>query len=320
MLLSQLKYFRAVASHEHIGHAAEELHIAQPALSATIRKLEKELGTSLFNRTGRHIRLNESGKCLLFYVDFIFSQLDEMEQELLKIEEIWENEFTLAVSNSTYLNGWLQQFVMQNPHIHLRQKILSETQMLAALQEESIDIALGEFGESVPNDITRKKLIEDEYVITIPIDHPLAKKEAIYFQDICNEDIIALSSNAIVRIADRIFALKGCRPNIVFEGNQRMMSKMLRSNRGLLFDSRQMVYLNHLRSRNTKIKSTDIYPIIMQPIADLNCHYCLSLCWKKDRKLPTVAQKFITAMENDYPNYENDLNYQNAKELFLIIN
>ena len=54
MLLSQLNYFRVVARHEHISHAAEELMVAQPALSATIGKIEKELGVPLFNRTGRN--------------------------------------------------------------------------------------------------------------------------------------------------------------------------------------------------------------------------------------------------------------------------
>lgn len=50
MLLSQLNYFRTVAHHQHISHAAEELRVAQPALSSTISKLEKELGVPLFDR------------------------------------------------------------------------------------------------------------------------------------------------------------------------------------------------------------------------------------------------------------------------------
>ena len=112
MLLSQLNYFRVAARQEHISRAAEELHIAQPALSVTIRKIEEELGVPLFERNGRHIELNENGKALFMYVDYIFEQLTEMEIALTKTREILENEFTLAVSNSTFLNGWLQQFIL----------------------------------------------------------------------------------------------------------------------------------------------------------------------------------------------------------------
>ena len=171
MLLSQLNYFRVAARQEHISRAAEELHIAQPALSVTIRKIEEELGVPLFERNGRHIELNENGKALFMYVDYIFEQLTEMEIALTKTREILENEFTLAVSNSTFLNGWLQQFILQNPEIHLRQKMLSEEQMIIALMDGSIDVALSEFGD-IPPEIIRKDIVEDEYVITIPIEHP----------------------------------------------------------------------------------------------------------------------------------------------------
>ncbi len=82
MLLSQLNYFRVVARYQHISRAAEALMVAQPALSATISKLEKELGVPLFNRQGRNIELNEVGRRLLVHADFVFEQLEAMEQSL----------------------------------------------------------------------------------------------------------------------------------------------------------------------------------------------------------------------------------------------
>lgn len=316
MLLSQLRYFQVVAQHEHISRAAEMLHVAQPALSATISKMEKELGVSLFNRQGRNIELNDAGKRLLIHADFMFDQLDAMEQSLAKTKEFLENEFILSVSNSMFLNGWLQQFVLQNPKVHLRQKMLSEDQMTAALMAEEIDVALGEFESDHPG-IVRKIIIEDEYVITIPKAHPLARKEKIFFDDIREEGIISFPSNTIFKIVDRIFAQKDCEPNIVFEGNQRMMNKMLRINRGLLFASRQMMYMRYLYTKGQPSNDWDSYNIVLQSIADLNCRCSLSLCWKDGRELPLMAQNFINAMENQYPNYQNDAEYLNKKELIL---
>ena len=79
MNLSQLHYFQVVAEEEHISRAAEKLHISQPSLSTTIRRLEKELDTPLFDRRGRNIYLNQAGKQLLEHVHFIFSQIDLLE-------------------------------------------------------------------------------------------------------------------------------------------------------------------------------------------------------------------------------------------------
>ena len=133
MLLSQLEYFRVVAKHEHISHAAEELRIAQPALSTTISKLEKELGVPLFDRIGRNIELNDAGRRLLAHADYLFEQIEEMEKSLEQTREILENEVAISVSNSMFLGGWLHNFVLDNPKIRLHQRMLSEDQMLEAL-------------------------------------------------------------------------------------------------------------------------------------------------------------------------------------------
>ena len=314
MLLSQLNYFRVVARYQHISRAAEALMVAQPALSATISKLEKELGVPLFNRQGRNIELNEAGRRLLVHADFVFEQLEAMEQSLAQTKEILENEFTLSVSNSMFLNGWLQQFVLDNPKIRLRQKMLSENQMLEALLEESIDVALGEFDQDIPG-IVRKTIVEDEYVITIPKGHPLVEKQEIFFADIQNENIVALPSNTIFKIADRMFAQRECKPNVVFEGNQRMMTKMMHLNRGILFASRQMLYMPYL-SKDRFFNELPSYEVIVRSIADLECHYHLALCWKEERELPMMARKFIDAMEQSYPKYQQDENYLHANAVY----
>lgn len=315
MLLSQLKYFQVVAEHEHISHAAEELHVAQPALSTTISKIEKELGVPLFNRQGRNIELNDAGHRLFLHTNFIFDQIDEMKQSLIKTQEILENRFVLSVSNSMFLNGWLQEFVLQNPQIRLQQKMLSEEQMVEALLDESIDVALGEFDEDMPG-IVRQTIIEDEYVVDMNPQHPLTKKDILCFEDIRNENIIALPSNTIFKIADRLFAQRDCSPNVVFEGNHRMMEKMVRLNRGILFGSRQMFYMPYYNAKKHGVdtESLDEQLSAVRAITDLDCHCSLSLCWKENRELPIMAQRFVDAMKNDYPNYKNDAEYLSKSE------
>lgn len=82
MEINQIKQFRVIAQTESISKAAELLYIAQPSLSQTLKRLETELGTPLFERRGRRIVLNGAGKIFLKYCDDILSSLDSAEKEI----------------------------------------------------------------------------------------------------------------------------------------------------------------------------------------------------------------------------------------------
>src|SRR5271154_6197916 len=82
MLSDQIRYFAAAARHEHLGRAADELDLSQPALSRSIQKLEEELGVQLFDRTGRGVHLNAAGKILLRRVERASAEFDDAIREL----------------------------------------------------------------------------------------------------------------------------------------------------------------------------------------------------------------------------------------------
>ena len=81
MELLQMKYFERIAAHENISKAAEDLFVTQPALSASLRRLETELGYTLFDRQGRKLVLNDNGKRFLALTRQVTSLMTQYTQE-----------------------------------------------------------------------------------------------------------------------------------------------------------------------------------------------------------------------------------------------
>src|SRR3954454_11868431 len=99
MELLQLKYFQTVARIEHMTKAAEELHIAQPALSKTIARLESDLGVPLFDRHKRQITLNAFGRIFLEQVEIELTALEEGKRRVTEEAGLERGRVFLATTN-----------------------------------------------------------------------------------------------------------------------------------------------------------------------------------------------------------------------------
>ncbi len=101
MELLQLKYFCLVAKYENMTKAAKELHIVQPAISQSIRRLEKEMGVQLFDRKGKNLSLNKAGKYLYETLPDIINTLDSLKNEVNKIVEKEKQKIAILVEASS---------------------------------------------------------------------------------------------------------------------------------------------------------------------------------------------------------------------------
>ena len=112
MELLHLQYFRTVAEELNFTHAAKRLFISQPALSMTIKKLERELDTELFNRNGRTITLTNQGQILLQSVEKIENELELVKERLSNPEQ--DVTISLASSHGRFIQMLLADFLI-NP-------------------------------------------------------------------------------------------------------------------------------------------------------------------------------------------------------------
>ena len=168
--LSLYRAFYEVAKHLNISIAAKELYISQPAISKSIKKLEDNLGVSLFTRSSRGVALTEEGQVLYDYVSRAFYNLASGEEQLKRIKDLGIGHIKIGVSNTLckfILLDYLKDFINDNPHIKITISCQSSNQTLKLLEENRIDIGL--IGK--PNDMKNFNFyswgeIEDIFVAT----------------------------------------------------------------------------------------------------------------------------------------------------------
>ena len=103
MELQQLRYFDEVARTQHVTNSAKKLNVAQPALTQSIRRLERELGVTLFERVGRNVRLTACGEALQKRIAPLLAALDELPEELAVVAGREQAAVHLAIESASAL-------------------------------------------------------------------------------------------------------------------------------------------------------------------------------------------------------------------------
>lgn len=195
MNLRDLKYLVVLADTRHFGQAAERCFVSQPTLSGQIKKLEEELGVTLFERTRRSVETTPLGVAIVERAKRVLEQADELQQ--------------LAHSNKDPLLGPLRMGAIPTlspylmplifkplkkryPQINL---VLSEEvtdTLLSRLSKHEIDAAL--LATPVENpDMESMPLFDEPFWLVCPRSHPLADKKKIMQADLDGADLLLLS-------------------------------------------------------------------------------------------------------------------------------
>ncbi len=145
MELRHLLYFEAVARHQHVGHAAQELHIAQPSLSKQIHDLENELGTLLFDRVGRGIEITDAGRVLLPYARRILNEVVLAREAIEQQHDLRRGRVRIGASptvGTRLLPAALAAFNATYPGIELEMEEAGVGRLLRSLDEGAVQLAV----------------------------------------------------------------------------------------------------------------------------------------------------------------------------------
>lgn len=181
MTLEQLRVFVAVAERQHVTRAAEALHIAQSAASASIAALEGRHGAKLFHRVGRGIELTEAGTLFLVEARAVLARAEAAELVLSELGGLKRG--TLAVQASqTIASYWLPRhlvaFRRAHPGIDIRLAVGNTTQVAAAIHDGSAELGFVEGAVDDPA-LESRAVARDQLVIVVGTGHPWAGCGAI---------------------------------------------------------------------------------------------------------------------------------------------
>lgn len=233
----QLQIFYHVASLCSFTKASKALHMAQPAVSIAVRKLEEELGVVLFNRADKKVELTYEGKALFIHAERILAQFQQARQELKELRDLATGEVRLGTSvmlGSYYFPEKIAEFRNLYPNINL-QVIGEGTQRSQQLiLDGSIDVGIVNM-KSVTAEIEARPLLKEEVVACISPSHKLAKRSKIHFSDFIEENLIVYRKGHYLReLIEEQCRYYGVQPNIVVETDLlRLMMNLVQSCQGV---------------------------------------------------------------------------------------
>jgi LysR family transcriptional regulator, transcription activator of glutamate synthase operon len=278
-----LRCVEAVARHRHFTRAAEELHLAQSALSHQIRRLEDELGTPLFERTSRRVIPTEAGEALAARARRVLAEIDAARAEVDELRGVLRGRIwigPLVPAGDLDVPGLLARFSRAHPgvEVSLREGIAAD--MLGFLAADELDAAFCLLADEIPDGLAVERLTDEEVVAAFAPDRaPPAPHVGV--AELARYAIVApRRGSSITSVLDRRFADAGMPLRLALESGDPFLLRALAA-RGFATAILPRS-LSALEGPALEVRS--LHPPLRLPVA---------LVWRRERNAPPAARAFV---------------------------
>ncbi|MGI8730025.1 MAG: LysR family transcriptional regulator [Solirubrobacteraceae bacterium] len=225
MNLRQLRSLVALADERHFTRAAAREHVAQPALSQQIRKLEAEVGLPLVERTTRKVAMTQAGELLVSRARRALAELDAAGAELQSLAGVQAGRLSVGALHTmgpVDLSLLLAIFHERHPAIELTVREQSSEELAGMLREDEIDLAFLSVTERIQSrGLVFRQLISEELVVALPVDHRLAASGRLRLAELRSEQFVSFREGARLReLLVRSARVAGFEPRIALESNE----------------------------------------------------------------------------------------------------
>ncbi len=233
MEFRQLRSAITIARRLSFTAAAEELAVAQPALSQQIAALERELGVRLFDRTNRRVALTDAGRAFVARAERIVADVEAATEEMSAFGGGLRGRVVLGTYQSFAeytLPKLLGRFHAEHPGIEIALREGMADALLAALHAGTMDVFVGDVSAAALSmqGFRSEPLYEDELVIAVAARHPLAKRATVRIDELRDEPFVIFRPGS--RMTARLNALAhaaGFEPRVAFESEDSLTVRSL---------------------------------------------------------------------------------------------
>ncbi|MGH3852297.1 MAG: LysR family transcriptional regulator [Pseudonocardiaceae bacterium] len=224
MELRQLAYFVAVADEANFTRAAAKVHVAQPGVSAQIRRLERELGQDLFDRSGRTVRLTEAGVAVLPYARAALAAVASAQLAVDELTGLMRGHVTIgtvtSMSEDIGLPGLLAGFHTDHPAVEIGLEVANTDDLIEALHAGRLDMAFVGLGTTTPLGIETHVVSREPLVAVVSHTDTLAATTTVTLKALADRALISLPRGTGLRAClDDACATAGFQPHIAFEAS-----------------------------------------------------------------------------------------------------
>ena len=193
MELYQIRYVLAAAETLNFTRAAERCNVSQPALTKGVKNLEEELRAPIFTRDGKRVRLSDFGRSILPTL----RQMDEQAErakaiadEYRLLDKVPVRLGVLGTIGSVRIARYLAAFQSEFDGVEAEVVEAPLPELLNRLDQGSLDLAIVNPCEGVPESFRVHPLYSEKYVVVLPPDHPLADHNTIRLEDLSGQSYV----------------------------------------------------------------------------------------------------------------------------------
>jgi DNA-binding transcriptional LysR family regulator len=223
MDLRQLEYFVAVAEEANFTRAAARVGISQSGVSAQIKALERELGSALFDRSGRAATLTEAGRAALGPARAALASAGELRDAVGEVASLLRGRLAVGMVTACTVTGLfdaLDSFHRAHPGVEVDVVEGTSDRLVADVRSGALDVALVGTATAPPRGLDALTVVRERLVACVAADHPLAGRARAQLATVCRHRIVSLPPGTGVRAAfDQGCATRGLQPDVAVQAS-----------------------------------------------------------------------------------------------------
>lgn len=217
--LQQLRLFEAVARHRSYTRAAEEMNLSQPAVSIQVKRLEENVGLTLFEHVGRRIRLTDAGRVLYTASKDVLGRLADLDGAIdaLRGEVAGTLRVTVVTSAKYFVPHLLGAFIRRYPDVEPKLMVANRASLLDRVGDNEDDLyVMGHVPDGL--DVEEFHFLDNNIAVVASPEHPLASKRRVNLQRLADERFLVREMGSGNRkVVDEFFEEQGVAINPYME-------------------------------------------------------------------------------------------------------